>query len=108
MRIEKESFLYWVGGFLLVILIWQFGFVSPRKKLRELEGKVARKEETLREIKSLREEYLQTEKTGGQIRKSLDGRQMDYTPLSFLEKLSRDADVRYELIYREPREVKGE
>ncbi len=108
MKIEKESFLYWIGGFFVIILIWQFGVVSVGRKLRELEGKIAGKEEALKEIKSLSEEYLQIKKTEGQMRKSLDNRERDYTPLSFLERLSRDAGVRYELTYQEPRELKDE
>lgn len=107
MRFEKESFLYWIGGFLVIILIWQFGIVSVGKKLRELDGKIVRKKEALKEIKSLSKEYFRIKKTEGQMRKSLYDRESDYTPLSFLERLSREAGVRYELIYQEPRELRG-
>ena len=107
MKIENRHF-YWMGAFLIIVLIWQFGIVSGGRKFRELDSKIVRKEKALEEARSLQGEYLRVKKTVEEMRKSLDGRREDYTPLSFLEKLSQQLGVGYELTYREPRELSGE
>ena len=107
MKVENRHF-YWMGAFLIIVLIWQFGIVSGGRNFRELNSKIARKEKALEEVRSLQNEYLRVRKTVEEMRKSLDGRREDYTPLSFLEKLSQQLGVAYELTYREPRELSGE
>ena len=107
MKIENRHF-YWMGAFLIIVLIWQLGIVSGGRKFRELNSKIARKEKSLGEVRSLQGEYLRIKKTVEEMKKSLDGRRKDYTPLSFLEKLSQSSGVGYELTYREPRELSGE
>ncbi len=97
-----------MGAFLIIVLIWQFGVVSGGRKFRELDSKIVRKEKALKEVRDLQSEYLRVKKTVEEMRKSLDGRREDYTPLSFLEKLSQQLGVGYELTYREPRELSGE
>ena len=107
MKVESKHFCL-MGAFLVIVLIWQFGIVSGGRKFRELNSKIACKEKTLEEARNLQNEYLQVKKTVEDMRKSLDGRRKDYTPLSFLEKLSQHSGVAYELTYREPRELSGE
>jgi hypothetical protein len=107
MKVKNRHF-YWMGAFLIIVLIWQFGIVSGGRKFRELDSKIVRKEKALEEMRGLQDEYLRVKKTVEEMRKSLDGRREDYTPLSFLEKLSQQLGVGYELTYREPRELSGE
>lgn len=106
MKIGRNH-LCWIGALLLIVLIWQIGLVSGGRKFRELNTKIAKKEKALEEMKRLKNEYLQIKKTIEDMRRSLDGRKKDYTPLSFLERLFKQSGATYELIYREPRELKG-
>ena len=107
MRVERIHF-YWVGAFLLAVLIWQFGIVSTSRKFRELDARIVRKEKALEEIRSLAGEYIRMKKTAQDVRKTPLGQRKDYTPLPFLEKLSQESNVKYKLTYRTPRELKGE
>ncbi len=105
MKVEKTK-LYWVGGIFLAILIWQFGVVPVEKKLVELDKRIARKEEALREMKGLQSEHFRFKPGGAAV--ELSGHTKDFTPLAFLEKLSRELGVKYELTYQEPRKLNDE
>ena len=107
MKVEK-SHLYWIGGIFLVFLIWKFGIVSVQKKVVALDKKIARKEDDLKEIKSLQNAYSRF-KAGGVV-EDLADRNKDFTPLAFLEKLSMKIGVkdRHKLTYQEPRKLNDE
>ncbi len=107
MKVEK-SHLYWNGGILLVFLIWKFGIVPVQKKVVALDKKIARKEDALKEIKSLQNAYFRFE-TGRAVG-DLPAREKDFTPLAFLEKLSMKVGVkdRHKLTYQEQRKFNDE
>ena len=107
MKVEK-SHLYWIGGIFLVFLIWKFGIVSVQKKVVALDKKIARKEEVLKEIKSLQNAYSRFK--AGRVVGDLPTRERDFTPLAFLEKLSMKIGVkdRHKLTYKEPRKFDDE
>ncbi len=107
MKIKQIRF-YLAGAFLLAVLILQFGIVSTNRKFRELDARIARKEKALEEIRSLTRKCVRMKETAQNISKSSGGQRKDYTPLSFLEKLSQKSNIKYKLTYHPPRELKGE
>ena len=107
MKVEKTH-LYWIGGIFLVLLIWQFGIVGVQKRLVALDKKIARKEDALKKIRSLQNEYSRFK--GGGVISDVPGRNKDFTPLAFLEKLSMKIGVkdRHKLTYQDPRKLDDE
>ena len=105
MKVEK-TIAYWTLGCLFVfVLIWQVG-MSVETRLRGLDKKIAKKEEALKKIKGLQSEYFRF-KPGGVIGYPASHKK-DFTPLAFLEKLSREMGIKYELTYQEPRKLNDE
>jgi len=102
MKVEKTH-LYWLGGIFLIILIWKFGAVPVGRNLGRLDRRITKREEALQEISVLQAEYLLL-KTGGVVRKDVRSGER-FTPLAFLEKLSRETGVRCSLAYRDPRKL---
>jgi hypothetical protein len=105
MKVERTK-LYWIGGIFLAVLIWQFVIAPVGNKLEELDNRIARKEEALGEIKGLQNEYFRF-KPGGAVGE-LAGHTEDFSPLAFLEKLSGDMGIKYEIAYQEPRKLSDE
>ena len=104
MKVEKNK-LYLAAGVLLAVLIWELGIVPVNRKLKSLDKRIVKKEESLREIKRLRKEYSRFKGGAGW---GSAGSKKDFTPLAFLEKLSRRIGITCELTYREPRKLDDE
>ncbi len=96
MKLEKRH-LYWITGIVLIIVVWRAAVVPVEKKLVALDKKIVRREEALREIKTLLKEYSRS-KAGGAVG-DVAGPMKDFSPLAFLEKLSKQVGTKPELTY---------
>ena len=105
MRTERAP-LYWLSGILLVLLTWRLGVVPVRAKLRMLDMKISKREESLKEIKRLQTEYLHFR--ASRVTAGNADSEEDFKPLAFLERLSQETGVKYELSYQEPRKLDDE
>ncbi len=102
MKLEKRH-LYWITGIVLIIVVWRAAVVPVEKKLVALDKKIVRREEALREIKTLLKEYSRS-KAGGAVG-DVAGPTKDFSPLAFLEKLSKQVGIKPELTYPAPRKL---
>ncbi len=104
---NKKFLFYALSGVFAVLLVWQFVIMGLINEFESLDRDIAAAERTLEEIRLLEKDYIEGMEGSSGLDDVLAVRHRDYTPLSFLERLSERAGVRYELVYREPRPVAG-
>ncbi len=104
---NKKILFYALAGLFAFLLAWQFVIKGVINKFESLDRDIAAAERTLEEIRLLEKDYIEGMEWSSGLDGVLAGRHRDYTPLSFLERLSEASGVKYELVYREPRPVRG-
>lgn len=103
---DRRVLFFVLLGLLAVVLVWQFAAAGVMARFESLNREIAAAERTLEEVSVLEKEYAERLEEASELDMVLRERRRDYTPLSFLESLSESAGVKYELIYREPRQIR--
>lgn len=89
-----------------VLILWRFTEAVFLGRMEALNREISSASRTLGEIREMKEAFGH-EAPGLPAGGFPADRQRDYTPLSFLERLSQSSGADYELIYREPRPVRA-
>lgn len=92
------------GGFLFLLLLYQLGISPLGERIEILEGKIRGREESLREIRSLKNEYLSRRENLKLVEQGLVARGEDFHLFSFLERLTVEVGIRERISSMRPRE----
>lgn len=103
---NKKVLFFMLICLLAALLLWQFAAVRVISRFESLDREIAAAGRTMEEVALLEREYAEGLEDASELDLVLRERRKDYTPLSFLERLSESAGVKYELIYREPRPIR--
>ncbi len=105
---NRKYLLYILAGLFAAVLLWQFLVEGVLGRFDSLDRNIAARKKTLEEIRQLEQTYARGKDELTGLDAVLRGRGKDYTPISFLERLSVESGVKYELVYREPRPIRDE
>lgn len=102
---KRERVIVIAVAILLVLLIFfRFAFLPARDRMKRLDRLIPQKEENLKEIEGLREQYLGLSQRAASFDEKLRSRTQGFTLFGKLESLASQTGIKDKIIHMKPSE----
>lgn len=105
---NRKILLYFLASVLALVVAYQALAGNVSARFAAVNSRIASAEKTIEEIRTLHRRYLAGRGEIAEISEIIRSRGTEYTPIAFLEEISMEAGLNYELVFREPRPVRGQ
>ncbi len=104
---NKKHVLYFLAAVLGALILRHAASVLVTERFAEINARIERAERVYAEIADLQEKYARSRRDYAYIGRTISERGFEYTPVAFLEELALDYGINHDLVYREPRPLRG-